>query len=106
LKRLAHLLHGREAAGVDQGPLDRRVDVLEEADHVLRAHHRAGPARPAAVVLAVDSEDRVRDRSGEPAPWARGASLVHGVSSLPLLRMSARGRRSGVSTYGRLFRTI
>ena len=48
-----------KAAGVDQRPLDRRVDVLEEADHVVGAHHRACSARPASEVLTMDAHDRV-----------------------------------------------
>jgi hypothetical protein len=47
LKGGSRLLDCREAAGVDQCSLDGRVDVLEEADDVVVAHHRPRPARTA-----------------------------------------------------------
>ena len=46
LERVPRLLHRLEAPALDQRPLDRRVDVLEEADHVVRAHHRSRSACP------------------------------------------------------------
>src|SRR3954453_12373082 len=48
-------------AVVDQRPLERRVDVLEEHDEVVTAHDGARGGGPAAVVLTVELRDRVRD---------------------------------------------
>src|SRR4029079_6549200 len=83
LERVARCLDGLEAPGIDQRPLDRGVDVLEEADHVVRAHHGARAARPSSEALPVNADDCVGDRGSQHPTLTRAIdSLVHGRLSL------------------------
>ena len=72
LEGVVALLDRVESARVDQGALEGRVDVFEETDHVVGAHHGARPAGSSSVVVAVEPDDCVRDSVAAipPVPFA------------------------------------
>src|ERR1700687_4748582 len=61
LEREPRLTDRFDLAAVEQRALDRRVEVLEEADDVVVAHERARDLGAATVALAMHLRHRVRD---------------------------------------------
>jgi len=58
----AGLFDGCLFACLDQCPLDRRIEVVEESDYVVAFDDRARLVGSAAVVFVMEAGDRVRDR--------------------------------------------
>jgi hypothetical protein len=93
LEGRARRLDGVEAAGLDQRTFDGRVDLLEEADDVVGAHHRPRSLCAASVVLTVESDDGVRDRGSELAPRPiLTPILFHERLFSPLLEVAPGGK--------------
>src|SRR3954453_11130878 len=92
LECLPRALHHLPVTRVDQRPLKRRVDVLEEHDRVVARERRARDVGAPAVVLAVELRDAVTDRHRKPTV-VRNIGTP-GTSRRPLPGMTAKGMRS------------